>query len=191
MDVFHSHPGGKRQEQVNTHQRTLNQLRELLFWPSKTGGKDRWICWTRERNIESALLENGLRSIFFGGWIMCHLYGLLCFHNWWVVIEPYLLEMKRNRLIFLVWDMYLSKQLVFFAGFLKHQQYLKGTSCIFKKCQNRKGYISFSRTCGPVSQMRRAKTMCFFWGELLSDMVSWGIYAWKNAVLHLFKGTCI
>ena len=29
--------------------------------------------------------------------------------------------------------------------------------------------------------------MFFFGGELLSDMVSWGIYAWKNAVLHFLK----
>lgn len=36
--------------------------------------------------------------------------------------------------------------------------------------------------------MRRAKTMCVFLfrGELLSDMVTWGIYAWKKCHTCIF-----
>ena len=45
-----------------------------------------------------------------------------------------------------------------------------------------------SQSTMEVSRMRRAKTMCVFLfrGELLSDMVTWGIYAWKKCHTCIF-----
>ena len=121
-------------------------------------------------------------DLFFLGWI--------CVMSMEYVLEQLLsvdihifhnqLRWKRNRLIFLVWDMSFHINWCWCRISEASAVSQREKKCIFKKVSKQEGHKFLFPEGGQktmeVSRMRRAKTMCFFWGENFYQIWFLGVF---------------